>query len=83
MYKCTVFGYCVCTYIHNMAVPSDVPAEVECYHSLFPLEPESSTTPDKVWAMTYSSIHSVSHSNHLRMHVCAHKPTCACMHTQC
>ena len=27
---------------------TDVPAEVECYHSLFPLEPESATTPDKV-----------------------------------
>ncbi|XP_065911411.1 PAN2-PAN3 deadenylation complex subunit pan3-like [Dysidea avara] len=27
---------------------STVPTEVECYHSLFPLEPESAATPDKI-----------------------------------
>ena len=37
---------------YTMILPLDVPAEVECYHSLFPLEPESSPTPDKVGSYT-------------------------------
>ena len=50
----------------------DVPVEVECYHSLFPLEPESSPTPDKVQLLhIYVAVtHSIN-----RMYVCIY---CMC-----
>ena len=48
-----------CVHVFHI-VTLDVPAEVECYHSLFPLEPESSPTPDKV-------------NSYICVHVCTDK----------